>query len=49
MFTDKKNVENENDKMLAEKMRIRLHQSYNIECPKCISKEKNASCESKTL
>ncbi len=32
---------NEKDCCLAEKMRQRLHQSYNVECPKCKSTTQN--------
>ncbi len=34
MNMDKKIKENEKETVLAEKMRVRLHQSYNVECPK---------------
>ncbi len=40
MLNDKKTIETENEERLAEKMRERLHQSYNVECHKTKSKEK---------
>ncbi len=36
----KKIEKSEEEKRIAEKMRLRLHQSYNIECPKCTFKDK---------
>ncbi len=41
MPDEKKLLENEKEQALAEKMRLRLHQSYNIECPKKAFKQKD--------
>ncbi len=47
MQNQKKKVEKtEKECILSEKMCQRLHQSYNIECPKCKIVEKNTTRQS---